>query len=93
MSATARLVVQMTPKEKSALTQNARKAGLSAAEFVRRRVQDDGIAAGDQKEQIEALLLAIEAAGPAIIKSLEATIEITDAMTARLSAHGSQAGA
>jgi hypothetical protein len=88
MSATARLVVQMTPKEKAALTQSAKKAGLSAAEFVRRRVQDDGVAAGDDKDEIEALLLAIEAAAPAILKSLEATIEMTDAMTAALSGHG-----
>jgi hypothetical protein len=93
MSATARLVVQMTPKEKTALTQKAKKAGVSAAEFVRRRVHDDDIAAGDDKDEIEALLLAIEAAAPAILTSLAATIEITDAMTAALSGPGHKAGA
>jgi len=93
MSATARLVVQMTPKEKTVLTQRAKSAGVSAAEFVRRRIQDDGVAAGDDKDEIEALLTAIEAAAPAILKSLAATIELTDAMTASLSGHGHKAGA
>jgi hypothetical protein len=84
MSATARLVVQMTPREKTALVQKARKAGVSTAEFVRRRIKDDGIQADENKDEIEALLTAIEATAPSILKSLQNTIAITDAMTAML---------
>ncbi len=84
MSATARLVVQMTPHEKASLTQKARKAGVSAAEFVRRRIKDEGVETGDHKDEIEALLTAIEVAAPSILKSLENTISVTDAMTAHL---------
>jgi hypothetical protein len=84
MSATARLVVQMTPLEKTALAQKAKQAGLSAAEFVRRRIKEDGAPSGDQGEEIEALLTAIEVAAPAILQSLKNTIAMTDAMTASL---------
>jgi hypothetical protein len=91
MSATARLVVQMTPIEKTALTQKAKQAGLSAAEFVRRRIKEDSAPSGDQGEEIAALLTAIELAAPAILKSLESTIAITDAMTASLAGTGHKA--
>ena len=91
MSATARLVVQMTPREKAALAQKARKAGVSAAEFVRRRIKDESVETGEHKDEIEALLTAIEVAGPSILKSLENTIAVTDAMTAHLKGHDEKA--
>jgi len=49
MAATARLVVQMTPQEKRALDARARSAGISTAEFVRRRVGPDDI--DDRRER------------------------------------------
>lgn len=84
MSATARLVVQMTPGEKSALAQKARKAGVSAAEYVRRSIKASPLSADDHRDEIEALLTAIETTAPAILKSLQATIDVTDAVAARL---------
>lgn len=93
MSASARLVVQMTPREKEALARKARRAGLSAAEFVRRRLRDDTLGEAGQREEIEALLAAIETAAPAILKSLANTIAMTEAMTAQLTQKDGQAAA
>jgi hypothetical protein len=84
MSATARLVVQMTPGEKAVLTQKAEQAGVSVAEFVRRRIKEDGAPAGAQGEEIDALLTAIEMTAPSILNALRNTIAMTDAMTAQL---------
>lgn len=84
MSATARLVVQMTPGEKSALAQKARKAGVSTAEYVRRSIKAGNLTADEHQDEIEALLTAIETTAPTILKSLQATIDMTDAMAARL---------
>lgn len=69
MSATARLVVQMTPVEKSALDARARRAGVSTAEFVRRRLGDDTL--DSNREEIEALLATLAGAAPAILQSLD----------------------
>jgi hypothetical protein len=90
MSATARLVVQMTPKEKAALAQKARKAGVSAAEYVRRSIKSDSINADEHRDEIEALLTAIETTSPSILKSLQNTIAITDAMTEMLKGNSDQ---
>lgn len=81
MAATARLVVQMTPDEKSALDARARQAGVSTAEFVRRRIGPDDI--DEHREEIEALLTALEESGPNILRSLDnalATIAATEAV-------------
>jgi len=48
----------MTPAEKVALDQRARRLGLSTAEFVRRRVASDD--QDDRCEEIEALLDILE---------------------------------
>ena len=72
MAATARLVVQMTPKEKKALDGRAKQAGLSTAEFVRRRVNSDDI--DEHREEIEALLRTLEASAPTILQSVESTL-------------------
>lgn len=77
----------MTPREKAALAQKARKAGVSVAEFVRRRIKDEGVEGNDHKDEIEALLTAIEVTAPSILKSLESTIAVTNAMTAHLTGH------
>jgi hypothetical protein len=80
ISATARLVVQMTPEEKSQLDRRARRAGVSTAEFVRRRVGTDTIK--DYRDEIEALLSALEASAPTILRSLDSAIEIATSITA-----------
>jgi hypothetical protein len=87
MTATARLVVQMTPVEKAALDRRARKAGVSTAEFVRRRVGPDDL--DDRREEIEALLATIEAAAPAILHGLDQALERTRETLATLDAVGS----
>ena len=81
MAATARLVVQMTPDEKRALDDRARQAGVSTAEFVRRRIGSDDL--DEHREEIEVLLLALEASGPSILQSLDsalAAVATTDSM-------------
>lgn len=72
MAATARLVVQMTPDEKNALDARARQAGVSTAEFVRRRIGPDDI--DEHREEIEALLTALEESGPNILRSLDSAL-------------------
>ncbi len=72
MTATARLVVQMTPGEKDALDARARNAGISTAEFVRRRIGPDEL--GGNRDEIEALLATLEQTAPAILRSLDAAI-------------------
>jgi uncharacterized protein (DUF1778 family) len=84
MSATARLVVQMTPEEKDALDQRARKAGLTTSEFVRRRIADDDLE--ERREEIEAFLTAIETTGPSIIQKLDSAISTATSMTAAIEA-------
>lgn len=78
MAATARLVVQMTPEEKALLDRRARKAGLSTSEFVRRWVSDDTLE--DHREEIEALIAALENSAPSILRSLDSTIANAKAM-------------
>ncbi len=82
MLASARLVVQMTPKEKKALDSRARRAGMSTAEFVRRSVNSDDLA--EHREEIESLLSTLEAAAPAILQSVESTLATATAMIASL---------
>jgi len=72
MSATAGLVVQMTPEEKDALDRRARSAGLTTSEFVRRRIADDDL--DEHRQEIDACLTAIETAGPSIMRKLDAAI-------------------
>lgn len=74
MAATARLIVQMTPIEKKSLDERAARAGISTAEFVRRRVGPDEL--GDRREDIEALLSALEAMAPNIQRSLANALAI-----------------
>jgi len=83
MSASARLVVQMTPAEKASLDQRAQAEGLSTSEFVRRRVSEDGIE--DSRHEIEALLSALETCGPAILHSLDNAISEAEALSAAIS--------
>lgn len=82
MPANARLVVQMTPKEKRALEARARRAGISTSEFVRRRVTADDLS--EHREEIEALLATLETSAPAILKSVAAAIATATKLTAKL---------
>lgn len=82
MTATARLVVQMSPREKRELDVRAKRAGVSTAEFVRRRLGADEI--DEHREEIEALLLALEATAPAILESVDQALETIAAMSAKL---------
>jgi len=84
MSATARLVVQMTPDEKSALDQRASRAGLTTSEFVRRRIGDDDIE--QHRDQIEALLTVLESSAPTILRALDQAIVDATELKAALSA-------
>jgi hypothetical protein len=84
MAANARLVVQMTPKEKRALEARARRAGISTSEFVRRRVTADDLT--EHREEIEALLATLETSAPAILKSVEGAIATASRLSARLDA-------
>lgn len=77
MAATARLVVQMTPQEKRQLEQKARQAGVTTAEYVRRRVAEDDI--GEAREEILALLAALEDAGPRVLAGVDRAIAEADA--------------
>jgi len=82
MTANARLVVQMTPKEKRALEARARLAGVSTSEFVRRRVTADDLT--EHREEIEALLAMLKASAPAILKSVEGAIATASKLNAKL---------
>ncbi len=82
MAATARLVVQMTPDEKRRLERRAKSAGVSTAEFVRRRIADDDLA--EHREEIEGLLDALSAAEAGILARLDAALAETEALTAAL---------
>jgi hypothetical protein len=70
----------MTPEEKTRLDLRARRAGVSTAEFVRRRVGTDAIE--DYRDEIEALLSALEASAPTILRSLDSAIENATAINA-----------
>jgi hypothetical protein len=80
--ASARLVVQMTPKEKRALEARAKRAGVSTSEFVRRRVVADDLS--EHREEIEALLATLETSAPRILESVEAAIATASKLTAAL---------
>ncbi len=71
MATTARLVVQMTPQEKSELEARAREAGVSTAEFVRQRLGTEDEAEDDE---IETLLAALETGAPVARESLDAAL-------------------
>jgi uncharacterized protein (DUF1778 family) len=86
MSASARLVVQMTPSEKTKLDQRATRAGLTTSEFVRRRIGDDDFQ--ENHEQIEALLTVLERSSPTILQRLDEAIADAAAMTAAMNALG-----
>lgn len=72
MAATARLVVQMSPAEKTRLDSQARRLGLTTSEFVRRRVADDDMI--ENRAEIEALLDALADAAPRILGHLDHAI-------------------
>lgn len=72
MAATARLVVQMSPAEKSRLDSQARRLGITTSEFVRRRVADDDLI--ENRAEIEALLDALADAAPRILGHLDHSI-------------------
>lgn len=83
MAATARLVVQMTPQEKRALDSRAKRAGVPTAEFVRRSLNaSDDI--GEHREEIEAMLAALEATAPQVLQSVDAAMASVAAMSATL---------
>jgi hypothetical protein len=85
VSASARLVVQMTPTEKTSLDQRAQKAGLTTSEFVRRRIGGrDNME--ENREEIEALLAAIENAAPNILQTLDDAIAEANALRTAISA-------
>jgi hypothetical protein len=84
MSASARLVVQMTPAEKNALDQRAHRANLTTSEFVRRRIGNDEIE--EHRDEIEALLSVLETAAPNILKSLDQAIADANALKSFLEA-------
>ncbi len=86
MAATARLVVQMTPREKKALDARAGKAGISVSELVRRRLSADDLE--PQRAEIEALLAGIEARAPDILKVIDQAMATAGAMAASLDAMG-----
>jgi hypothetical protein len=75
-------VVQMTPEEKRRLERRAKSAGVSTAEFVRRRITDDDL--GEHRQEIETLLDALSAAEPGILARLDSALAETEALTAAL---------
>lgn len=83
MAASARLVVQMTPQEKRALDRRAKRAGLPTAEFVRRRLNaaDD---LGEDREEIESLLVALEPSAPQVLQSVDSALASIAAISAKL---------
>jgi hypothetical protein len=68
-SATARVVILMTPTEKRSLETKARRLGASAAELVRRSVRDYDPAAGNV--EIEAILRRLTVSHEATIAALD----------------------
>jgi len=89
MSASARLVVQMTPAEKALLDKRANRAGITTSEFVRRRIAGDSLE--DNREEIEAFLTALEASAPSILRGLDEAIGQAAALTASINALGEPA--
>ena len=89
MAATARLVVQMTPDEKTALDERARNAGISTAEYVRRRIGPDEL--DGHRDEIEALLVTLERSAPGILGSLDAAIASAERTIAAVDGIGGQA--
>jgi ABC-type transporter Mla subunit MlaD len=83
MAATARLVVQMTPQEKQALDSRAKRAGVSTAEFVRRRL-DASDDLGENREEIESLLTVLEGTAPQVLQSVDSAMATIAAMAAKL---------
>jgi hypothetical protein len=84
MSASARLVVQMTPAEKTQLDKRASRAGITTSEFVRRRIAGDSLE--DNREEIEAFLTALESSSPSILRGLDEAIAKAAALTASIKA-------
>jgi uroporphyrinogen-III synthase len=72
----------MTPEEKRRLERRAKSAGVSTAEFVRRRITDDDL--GEHRQEIETLLDALSAAEPGILARLDSALAETEALTAAL---------
>jgi hypothetical protein len=72
MPAIVRLVLQMTANEKRSLDRRARRAGVSTAEFVRRRIGPDDL--DDRREEIKALA-TLEHSASRILRALDGAIE------------------
>jgi hypothetical protein len=75
----------MTPNEKISLDQRASRAGLTTSEFVRRRIggRDD---LEENRDEIEALLTALENGAPNILWTLDDTIAEANALRAAITA-------
>jgi hypothetical protein len=73
-AATERVVVLMTPADKRSLEEKAKAAAISVGEFVRRAVEVYD-PAGEETEQIEAMLRHIEKMGQEILSGLDAATE------------------
>lgn len=69
--ATERVVVLMTPADKRALEDKAKAAGVSVGELVRRAVGAYD-PAGEESEQVEAVLRHIKRMGDEILAGLDA---------------------
>lgn len=70
-AATERVVVLMTPEDKRALEERAKAAGISVGELVRRAVEAYD-PAGEEAEQVDAMLRHIKQMGEEILAGLDA---------------------
>jgi len=84
LSATARLVIQVSPEERDAFDQRARRVGLTRSDFIRQRIVDDDL--DEHRAEIEACLTAIEIAGPSIMQKLDAALSTATFMAAAIGA-------
>ncbi len=68
-----RITFLATPAVKQRLTNQAAASGVSVAEFVRRRVMDEGPAeiSGPEQNELDALLVEVNAAVPRMRAALE----------------------
>ena len=78
MAATSRVVVRMAPDEKAALDANAKRAGISSAELVRRAVDAYETDAQEAKE-LRAVLALFNAARTETLAQLDRTDQKLDA--------------
>ena len=85
MSATARVVVLMTPEEKAALEAKSSRVGpISAAELVRRAVDAYDLADQSEAEELRALLDLFKRTRAETLRQLDRTDRKLDATLAGL---------